>query len=445
MALGRIMDIACVPYGSGRYYVALRGYDGIPDKGKEIYYSLDLRHWQLIYTAEEPLTAITTDGFEVFVATGINGNVYATNINSTPWAKVYTGATSLLAVAFGLYESEKLFVAVGHEDYAGVIVISDDGFTWELKLSYGAALKCVSVAVSSDGGTDHLQVMVGMWTNYDGSFDAILKSDDAFDTYSTEVTLPVQNKIQMISQNSIIAGIDGKIYERSSISNWVDTSNADTRDIFSFAKHGTMLPPEPPPPSLPVGWWKGEDNTVDSINGMDATWHITPAYETGQVNRAFSIAYTFADNYGLSVANNPLFNFDPSGSFSIKFYLKSRYLSLGNPCGLVTKGRMFSFDWGVGFSNSAQIGVFTATSSLTYSDGVITDNNFHDILVSYNNGKYKVYLDGADVTGVQLTNNTYLCSNTSLSLYFCTSYYGEFDGALDEIMLFDTIKIPSDF
>jgi len=252
-AFNRAIDIACVPQDGGRYYIALRGYDGVPDRGKEIYYSLDLRHWHLSYTAEEPLTAVATDGVSVFVATGVSGNIYATDINSTPWARVYTGATPLLAVAFGAHESQKLFVAVGHEAYSGVVATSDDGFTWTLSLTSpitdGMAFRCVSVSVSSDGGVDHLQTMIGMRTNYGGSFDAILKSDDAFSTHDTEVTLPVQNKIQMISHNSIVAGDDGIIYERYSIGGWVDTSNADTRDIFSFAKHGT-LPPPPPPPAV---------------------------------------------------------------------------------------------------------------------------------------------------------------------------------------------------
>ena len=67
----------------------------------------------------------------------------------------------------------------------------------------------------------------------------------------------------------------------------VTAVNINGESLLSNVLTGT--PAETDPPFELVGWWKGEDNTVDSVNGNSMIWSGTPVYDTGYIGRCFVI------------------------------------------------------------------------------------------------------------------------------------------------------------
>lgn len=192
--------------------------------------------------------------------------------------------------------------------------------------------------------------------------------------------------------------------------------------------------------------WKAEDTPNANYGGVNFAWHDAPAtYSTGVSGKAFDISFNAGDYYGLSAGNNALFNFAAAGTFSIRFYLKMDTTTNYQTLAIVSKGRMFGFDWGVGVSVNGTLGVFTGVSTLINASYQFTDSTWHEVLVSYNAGAYKVYVDDVDVTGATLTANTYLCANTVVDLYLCTTYLGNCDVHIDELSIYNSVKVPADF
>jgi photosystem II stability/assembly factor-like uncharacterized protein len=86
-----------------------------------------------------------------------------------------------------------------------------------------------------------------------------------------------------------------------------------------------------------VGWWKGEDNTVDSVNGNDAIWRqfaggevpAIPAYETGAINRCFdlcsSLNYETDYTQGLEIPYISEYSVLSSGYFTFDMWVRLDY------------------------------------------------------------------------------------------------------------------------
>lgn len=79
-----------------------------------------------------------------------------------------------------------------------------------------------------------------------------------------------------------------------------------------------------------LGWWKGENNTVDSVNGNDAVWGYSsdlsyndagPAYYDGYSGRCFNLFMGNDDDDNLlRIPYNTLYNFDSADKVEIEFY-----------------------------------------------------------------------------------------------------------------------------
>jgi hypothetical protein len=196
----------------------------------------------------------------------------------------------------------------------------------------------------------------------------------------------------------------------------------------------------------PVLWWKGENNAIESQNGVNASWLITPAYEVGQVGQAFKLLMSNPgidyNVIALTVVNNPLFNFLPTGNFSIRFWIKVN--SSASNFVPIIKGNFpyGTSDWGIGFyAGGFQLIINGGTSN---DVGSIPQNGtWHDILMTYDNGIWQFFVDSID-NGVAATYNGTKITNNIRDLFFGWCWvFGSFDGAIDEIRIYDQVILPS--
>lgn len=215
----------------------------------------------------------------------------------------------------------------------------------------------------------------------------------------------------------------------------------------------------------PIMWWKGENNTVDIVSGKDAIWFANPQdkYIVGKVHNAFNAVKVPSDWCPLYVPYDPIYMFDPSGEFSVRFWL-SVGIILPQCYFMKSNSRLNGWyygaqnDWGIGFRTTAVDKVMVtlltgykfldppplAVDQFEYFNDIDFGNkiDWHDILWTYNNGTHKIYLDGS------LKSTWYnMCKNnlgdTNTELYWLT------DGAstnlgcgLDEVKIYDKEITP---
>jgi hypothetical protein len=196
--------------------------------------------------------------------------------------------------------------------------------------------------------------------------------------------------------------------------------------------------------TAPILWWKAESSPAESQAGIDAVWNIAPVYNNG-----FSVNMASGDSWALSVANNALFNFVPSGDFSIRFYIQLNDTTHQNPVLFIIKNTRFGLagvsDWGCGISNNGTLGII-AGGALRDTDYQFTDMSRHEGMITYSNGYYHAYVDTVDVTGINF-GIQYLCGNNTGPLYFVQSYYSieNVDLIIKDIRLYDkVIEIDND-
>jgi hypothetical protein len=202
--------------------------------------------------------------------------------------------------------------------------------------------------------------------------------------------------------------------------------------------------------TAPILWWKGENNPDESKAGLYATWEgsLTPTYAAGAVGQAFRLNFSkLAQNdYGaLVVANNALFNFAPTASFSVRFWIKVETTDVVNAFFPVAKGGVTSSiaaDWGIRLAGEIDSPYETAIALNVGGVNVnctrtIGDSDLHEILWTYNNGYSFVYLDGVEILNDPTTQR--FIANNLVTLRFGAAWYSQFAGLIDEIRIYDSV------
>lgn len=190
--------------------------------------------------------------------------------------------------------------------------------------------------------------------------------------------------------------------------------------------------------TAPRLWYKGEDNSIESIIGADAVWDLTPAYMAGKVGRAFQCdVASGAWAFHVPIASIPANIFVPTGNFSIRFWIR-----LDN---LFDRFIVFNFPYNFGIWIDGGT-IYYTTSSLFATTGTISDNDWHEVLFSYANGAKKFYLDGVDITGDSMDANVIAAPTNDMVWGNAYVYFGgarSFDGGLDEIRIYDAAITPN--
>jgi hypothetical protein len=198
----------------------------------------------------------------------------------------------------------------------------------------------------------------------------------------------------------------------------------------------------------PKLWYKGENNPNDYSGGINAVWDGTPAYAAGKVGYAFKIDYdshlTKDNDYQLHVTNNNLFNFVPSGNFSFRFWIKIEDGATLSNFWPIVKGSVSSSqaqDWGImvyGAPNPEYYSILIGYNNHNqgFASQVIKDYDWHDILITYSNGYWNLYVDSVDYTP---DNTQRLIANNSVDLHIAASWYGKAKCSLDELRIYDSV------
>jgi hypothetical protein len=197
-----------------------------------------------------------------------------------------------------------------------------------------------------------------------------------------------------------------------------------------------------------VGWWKGENNTVDSVNGNNAVITAGVGYGDGQVNRCFLFdGSIFANSGTITIPYSQLLQFGSTVKFTIEFWFK-RGLS--------------SFQFGRHLYNEPYKGnwdglAFTLSGDGSYID-LGSDGNFYkmryatilDESIFYN---VKIVYDGNSVWNLYI-NNVLQTPNDRVNWAFSDSGRGEYSftrfdaycgASIDEIKTYnDSQPIPTD-
>jgi hypothetical protein len=197
-----------------------------------------------------------------------------------------------------------------------------------------------------------------------------------------------------------------------------------------------------------IMWYKANDTPNDYVADLNATWNITPSYGDGKVDRCFEFDgnYPYAEyQHGvLTVDNNLLFNFLPSGAFSVQYWVKMDKDTLSQPGWIAKQVYYVGVDWAIGIGATA-LNVATVTLGVNYTLNspvggnyfdvftFINDGEWHKILWTYSNGTHCFYLDS-----VYKATIYFLVGNRNYELELLT-FNGAFHGSFDEIRFYDKV------
>lgn len=202
----------------------------------------------------------------------------------------------------------------------------------------------------------------------------------------------------------------------------------------------TGTPVEIPSVEL-VGWWKGEDNTVDSVNGNSIVWHDYgggPAYDTGVVNRCFSLLRNteFSPNYNyLEIPFATNINFGPTSSFTIEGYFKPK-----GSCKMIGRGVDASSDFRINFSYGSVIIAEQAYGGVNINyDTCYTDETFIKVKVKYSAGTWKLFINDIEITCRVGDTPYFLISDNLINEY--GYFIGKDDSSGTKEMMVDEVKI----
>ena len=195
------------------------------------------------------------------------------------------------------------------------------------------------------------------------------------------------------------------ILGRSDIGTAEDVYHADGTTILNYYA--------PPVPLSLVGWYKGEGDTSDSVNGNTATWKKTtpmmgttpgcnPAYDTGTVGQCFKIQSafnSFAMGYNSYIEIPYTTYVDFASTSSFKFSLSFYFPSMNQSITLITKSNALysGNEWKlralVGGSLQLTMGVLNQNYAGYFTTGV-----WYDLDLEYNNGTWDVYRNSIQMT-----------------------------------------------
>jgi PKD repeat protein len=197
-------------------------------------------------------------------------------------------------------------------------------------------------------------------------------------------------------------------------------------------------------------WYKGENDTVDSVGGNDASWDRTPAnppasynYDVGVVGQCFK---TFqGGNANWSFIRAPYssdLSFNSSGRFKVELYFKQDVISPSDEF-LIQNANIYGDpgNWGIQTGYDNGISITVGPSAQHYSNAYL-GGAWYKLRVEYDNGAWELYVDD-----VKLIPDSYVgmvIGTDNNDLLFggaCPNHYE----LIDEIKIYQGVEIHADF
>jgi len=430
--------------------------------------SLDLITWNTVYTnltyGVQVITTSTNNNYIIFAMhtyPGIDVTDLIYSNNGTTWVKRILSDYSICITILFVNSIYYLFY------FEGVVKISPDLVSWVThisnlsSISYAAYGNSIFVCLSLSGTTIQTSTDALNWTLRYTSYNLhkVKFLNGYFYAVGTDVSYPTLGAILKSSDgiiwtNTISFSEDffdiafgNNLYV--AIGQYVVATSIDGNIWIKNARTGL------------VGWWKGEDDTVDSVNGNNGIW-VNPTrelYDTGYIGKCFKLVYDAVNENGvypiIKILNNSVINFSGTDKFTIEIWNKGvDEQGYGNNEGSfsIVKGSQFTL--GEGFSISWSSDYFGSTFGIgiqlpglesqyySYGAGVIL-NNWKLFTIAYDNGRWEFYIDNI----LQIPTGGYqelvIQANSYDYFIWCGAYL---NGALlDELKIYDDSVPLSEF
>lgn len=174
------------------------------------------------------------------------------------------------------------------------------------------------------------------------------------------------------------------------------------------------------------------NDVIGSNNGQPSNTGIS--YTTGiNGNNNFALNINAIDNGVVNLGNSSDFEFSPTGEFSISIWVKMA--SASSYRAVIVKAIEYnSWDYGIIVNNGTP---YTGKHSQDlYTQTNINDNLWHHLAVTFNNGTFKMYVDG--ILDLNTVNKTISTSVGDLLVGQKSGVGGnQYDGDVDELKIFD--------
>lgn len=190
----------------------------------------------------------------------------------------------------------------------------------------------------------------------------------------------------------------------------------------------------------PIGYWRlGETSgtlAVDEMSLYNGTYNNSPTLGvSGAISGDTNTAVTFSavSDKHMAVPHNAVFSFG-TGPFSLEcwFKLNSAGVTLD---WFMSKGSQFGLLIGTG----AQSGLLLLDNFVDLAaQSTVTINQdafWHHVVATRDVNTYKLYFDGADVTGTT-TTRTFATNTQVMTFGMENDNFGELDGSLDECAIY---------
>ncbi|PWU11253.1 MAG: hypothetical protein C5B50_23750 [Verrucomicrobia bacterium] len=144
------------------------------------------------------------------------------------------------------------------------------------------------------------------------------------------------------------------------------------------------------PPSGLVGWWQGENSTLDSAAGNNGVWIGNPGYGPGKVGQGFVF-----DGLGSYVVLDNTPNLQTQ-TFTIEAWVRRADPTFATRGG-APGGSMFGYGAGgynFGMYNDGRLSLTQTGSSDVQTDSLVSDTNFHHLAVTKTGSVVVFYVDG---------------------------------------------------
>jgi subtilisin-like proprotein convertase family protein len=209
-----------------------------------------------------------------------------------------------------------------------------------------------------------------------------------------------------------------------------------------------------------AGWWRGESNLIDSINGNNATWENgTPVYTNGEVDSAFNL--DSPANYMVVVPASGNWSFGQNGGFTLEGWV--------DPVSTASGALFAEYERALATSSGADVGAQFILNNIPnlgtipgalganikdtanndhifgYAGSLLTVGSWQHVALSYNKttGVATLYYNGTPMIQTNFGVFTPQTGFTNLLLGARTTFNsvaspgGKFSGGMDEISLYD--------